>query len=146
MIYIVDGTEKFIDSNDVAQYITDNLDTCYYDEMLNECYGDTIEICGLEYTPALAFESVDPIAYRCGMNDYYDSLSRDIAYDIERLGDGAFDVFYDFNVDVIDDDLIKEDIEELKETIKIMEDDGEDISEEKNELAELEERLKEVSL
>ena len=43
-------------------------------------------------------------------------------------------------------DLVEEDIEELKETIKIMEDDGEDISEEKNELAELEERLKEVSL
>lgn len=40
-----------------------------YKEMLNECYKP-VSICGHEYQAGEALESVDPIAYRCGLADY----------------------------------------------------------------------------
>lgn len=43
-----------------------------YDEMLNECYG-TVEIAGMEYETSRALYELDPIAYRCGFNDWIDS-------------------------------------------------------------------------
>jgi hypothetical protein len=44
-----------------------------YDDMIRECY-DTTTIAGLEYDTARALREVDPIAYRCGLADYIDSL------------------------------------------------------------------------
>lgn len=43
-----------------------------YDDMLNECYG-TVEIAGMEYETRRALAELDPIAYRCGFNDWIDS-------------------------------------------------------------------------
>ncbi len=44
-----------------------------YDEMLNDCHEDS-DICGHQYSPSRALLAVDPVAYRCGFNDYMDSL------------------------------------------------------------------------
>ena len=43
-----------------------------YDSFLDECLG-MVEIGGLEYNQSLALKNVDPIAYRCGFNDWLDS-------------------------------------------------------------------------
>ncbi len=43
-----------------------------YDEMLDECYPDLI-VCGLNYSSSRTLQEVDPIAYRCGFNDWLDS-------------------------------------------------------------------------
>lgn len=43
-----------------------------YDEMLNECYP-TVIVCGYEFDPARALKELDPIAYRCGFNDWLDA-------------------------------------------------------------------------
>ena len=40
-----------------------------YDDMLNECYPEVFNI-----QPSRILYECDPIAYRCGMNDYIDSL------------------------------------------------------------------------
>lgn len=48
-----------------------------YDDFLDECYG-TINICGLDYSASVAFKEVDPIAYRCGFNDYCDAENIEI--------------------------------------------------------------------
>lgn len=40
-----------------------------YKEMLDDCYG---EFHGFEYSRIL--EELDPIAFRCGLNDYCDNL------------------------------------------------------------------------
>ena len=47
-----------------------------YDEMLSEIYGE-VEICGLKYDAARALKEIDPIAYRCGFNDWLDSQCQD---------------------------------------------------------------------
>jgi len=46
-----------------------------YNDMLNECY---LGIFGL--LPATILEECDPIAYNCGLNDYYDSLTYEDYY------------------------------------------------------------------
>jgi rubredoxin len=40
-----------------------------YRDMLNECYPE-IDVCGYKYDPADALEQLDPVAFRCGFNDY----------------------------------------------------------------------------
>jgi len=53
------------------EYDAINEDEAYAD-MLNECYP-MIDVCGYQYEPANALESLDPIAYRCGLADYISS-------------------------------------------------------------------------
>jgi len=40
-----------------------------YRQMLDDCF-DEANICGHNYTPSHALETIDPIAYRCGFADY----------------------------------------------------------------------------
>jgi hypothetical protein len=42
-------------------------------DMIDSCYGDTVKIAGYEYTTSHALETLDPTAFRCGVNDYADS-------------------------------------------------------------------------
>jgi hypothetical protein len=39
-------------------------------DMLDDCYGET-EIAGMKYQTSRVLEEVDPIAFRCGVNDYF---------------------------------------------------------------------------
>ena len=43
-----------------------------YDEMLDECYP-LVKFGQLEYLPSRVLIAIDPIAYRCGFNDWLDS-------------------------------------------------------------------------
>jgi hypothetical protein len=52
-----------------------------YDEMLDEL--STVEIGSLTYSASRVLIEVDPTAYRCGYNDYIDSLLRDGYYQTE---------------------------------------------------------------
>ena len=47
-----------------------------YDDMLDDCYP-MVKIGTLEYLPSRVLKEVDPIAYRCGMNDYESALLAD---------------------------------------------------------------------
>ena len=98
------------DSSVMAYAIVENLNNDYYDEMLDECYGE-IDICGCSYCPSIALYRVDPIAYNCGMNDYYDSVAKDIEYEIDRMCSGDSESFYDFVVECIEDDDEEDDEE-----------------------------------
>lgn len=44
-----------------------------YNDMLDDLYGE-IDICGMKVWASVALKRIDPIAYRCGMNDYEDML------------------------------------------------------------------------
>jgi predicted nucleic acid-binding Zn-ribbon protein len=46
-----------------------------YEEMINET-NETVKIGSLEYEPAYVLKEVDPTAYRCGLNDYVDSIDK----------------------------------------------------------------------
>lgn len=52
-----------------------DLEDCYND-MLNDVYGE-IDICGMKVWASVALKRIDPIAYRCGMNDYESMLEEE---------------------------------------------------------------------
>ena len=47
-----------------------------YGEMLDDCEGP-VELCGMTYSASYVLREIDPVAYRCGFNDYVDSLTDD---------------------------------------------------------------------
>jgi hypothetical protein len=47
-----------------------------FNEMLDDCEGP-VELCGMTYSASYVLHKTDPIAYRCGFNDYVDSLTDD---------------------------------------------------------------------
>jgi hypothetical protein len=56
-----------------------------YDDFLDEIYKK-IELLGCTYAPSHVLRRVDPVAYRCGFNDWFDSQS-DL---YEELSDGTY--------------------------------------------------------
>lgn len=77
-----------------------------YDEMLDECFS--FESVGGPFArmlPSRVLEEVDPIAYRCGQNDYEDS-QRD---EWEEVGGSYYD---------------RREVDELRETWEAEEDEG----------------------
>jgi hypothetical protein len=57
-----------------------------YDEMIDEC-TPMVKVGNLEYLPSRVLKELDPIAYRCGLNDYLDSLAQDglFCFDCEKF-------------------------------------------------------------
>lgn len=98
--YILDGVTTYYDPKEAAEAIIGEMDDEVYDEMPDECYGQA-EIGGLFYSMSLALKKVDPIAYRCGRNDYYDSLREDLECELERMQDGDCDTFYGVELEVV---------------------------------------------
>ena len=46
-----------------------------YHDMLN--FEGPIHVCGFEFSASDIIKEMDPIAYRCGFNDYMDMLDKD---------------------------------------------------------------------
>ena len=107
-MYRLNG-DVYYDPSVVAREIADNMEDCYYDEMLNDVYGE-VNICGYTYNAADALYRLDETAYRCGKNDYYDSLESDIVGEMNRMDDGDTKTFYGFEVECFydfTDDFVK---------------------------------------
>lgn len=47
-----------------------------YEEMLDECY-EPLKLGQLTFNPSQVLKRCDPVAYRCGLNDYVDGLDLD---------------------------------------------------------------------
>ena len=43
-----------------------------WDDLLDEAYGPTIRIAGIEFYPHKILRECDPVAYRCYFNDWAD--------------------------------------------------------------------------
>ena len=71
-----------------------------FNEMLDECY-EKVTVYGIEFLPSDILKSCDPIAYECGMNDYFSEVD---VIDFSQYND---------KIDEID-----EQINEIKEEIK----------------------------
>lgn len=95
--YLINQHVIIKDADNVAQYIIDNMDDSFYDDMLNDCYG-TINICGIEYDASIALYRTDEVAYNCGKNDYYDSLYSDILDELENMEEDDFTDIYGFDI------------------------------------------------
>ena len=56
-----------------------------YRDMLNDCH-EPVRIGYLEWGAGAVLEEMDPIAFRCGVSDYWDSLLTDGEY-VEDIAD-----------------------------------------------------------
>lgn len=57
-----------MDYGKISEYDALNM----FDESLDECWP-MVKVCDMEFTPSRALKELDPIAYRCGFNDWLDS-------------------------------------------------------------------------
>ena len=64
-------TQKDIDNFEVNPYDYEDQ----YCEAIDE--GGPVRIGSLEYTASYVLREIDPIAYRCGLNDYVDGIDRE---------------------------------------------------------------------
>ena len=92
-----------------------------YRDMIDECYSFASVGGPFEHmTPSRVLEEVDPVAFRCGFNDWTDGETRDRGL-VEIDGD-----FYDEDeIDEIRDEIEAEDAaaEEAKEAAEAAKDD-----------------------
>ena len=65
--------EEEEEDTDTPQTITEGEAYDQYDQMLDDC-NPIVEVCGYEYSPSVALERLDPIAYRCGFSDFCSML------------------------------------------------------------------------
>ena len=114
--WIVDGTE-YEDSNSAAYAVTELMDNDAYNDMLDEVYGE-VYIAGYSHDTSDALYCIDPIAYRVGMSDYYNSLAGDIEYSLDRMSDGDEEDFYGVTVEYVDEEDEDED-EDMEESLKL---------------------------
>lgn len=82
-----------------------------YREYLDEVYG-TVEIVGGTYSTGYALEQLDPIAFRCGMNDWIDSLDKEDEDDYKEL--------------VEDEGELENEVADLEEKIEELENEAEE--------------------
>ena len=98
--------EEFTEAWRVAQEITETMDDEYYDNMLDDEYGE-VDICGYSYASSYVFREIDPIAYNCSKSDYYDSLHSDIESDLEAMDDGETTEIYGIEVEYVSDAWVR---------------------------------------
>ena len=60
----------------MSPQLTDSELHDMYDNMIDEC-SEPVRIGSLTYTPSDVLRTVDPVAYRCGFNDWLDSQCQD---------------------------------------------------------------------
>lgn len=79
-----------------------------YRDMIDEC-EPVVKVGGLSFTPSRIIEELDPIAFRCGVSDYADSLIGETISD-EIDGDH-------YNLDEVNDirDEIESELDEEEE-------------------------------
>ena len=86
------------------------LDPDDYEDQFDESLDDSIpeiEIGCLTYSPSHVLKNVDPIAYRCGLNDFIDSLDVEDSDEYKALQEEI--------------DQLKSDIEDLESEIEDLE-------------------------
>lgn len=109
MKWYVDGHE-FNEASEAAAYILENCSEDYYDDYLNEAYGE-IDVCGYTYLAAGVLYDVDPTAYHCGRSDWEDAMSYDLTDELESMCDGESSEWYGATV-LCEEDEEEEDEEE----------------------------------
>ena len=84
-----------------------------FDDMLDE--SGTVEAGGYSFYPSRILEELDPVAYRCGLNDFVDSLDVEDSDEYKALQEEI--------------DQLQSDIEDLESEIEDLENQIADLNE-----------------
>jgi DNA repair exonuclease SbcCD ATPase subunit len=99
----ISDKQEEINNFDKAEHLSDER----YAEMLDDCYGE-VNICGMTFFSSVAFRELDPIAYRCGFNDFADSMDNDEFEEYTELQEELEELENELNE-------LNEELEELNE-------------------------------
>ncbi len=127
---------------------TDN--DALYQAMLQDCYPQTVNVCGMEMDAVRVFREMDETAYDCGCNDYMDSLLRDGEITEEINGanyrkdeaEKARDEFVS-NLELEKADL-EQQLEDLQAELAELEDDNSPSADQDEKRAEIDAKQKEI--
>ena len=107
--------------NKEAQQNSIECDPGDYIDQFNEfldASGD-VSIAGYTYAPSYALKSVDPIAYRCGLNDFADSeFRKEDTEEYQALQDEIEQLESDIEDSESEIEDLQSQIEEMEETSK----------------------------
>lgn len=112
--------------DDMAAWEPDPVDfDDMYRDMLDEIYG-TVCIAGMKYDTSRALELLDPVAFRCGRNDYINSFED---YELNRYRYEEFDTeygeisdrFHDITEPYVHPENFPEEFEQLEDEFEIAE-------------------------
>ena len=102
-MYKINDRYYFENRADAKDYIIENIDYQYYNEWL-DCDRE-IEVLGFSYYPSYILENLDPIAYRCGFDDFlYAYADDEIDYWLDRAEKGYSAECFGFDIEFKDDD------------------------------------------
>lgn len=71
-----------MDNFEVSDYISSDD----YDSLIDDC-NEMVQIGGLTYSPSQVLSNIDPVAYRCGFNDYCDGIDKEDIKEYQDLQD-----------------------------------------------------------
>jgi predicted nucleic acid-binding Zn-ribbon protein len=101
------------------------LDPDNYKDQFDDSLDDSIpgiEIGCLTYSPSHVLKNVDPVAYRCGLNDFIDSLDVEDSDEYKALQEEIEDIQDEI-------DQLESDIEDLESEIEDLENQIADLNE-----------------
>lgn len=81
-----------------------------YEDMLHDVHG-LVEIGSLTYDPARVLREVDPVAYRCGLSDYIDSIDKEEQPDYIEMKEELEDIEADI-------ETVREQIEDIEQELE----------------------------
>jgi len=83
LIFFIDGEKTYRDSfeNELYNAMYENGHD-FYDDALDDCYP-VINIGCCEFFPSYVLKECDPIAYKCGYDDYIDGEYSDAIYNFD---------------------------------------------------------------
>jgi hypothetical protein len=125
--WIVDGKEYY-SADEAALALVENADEEYYDNFLDEIYGE-IKVGSATYDASHILFRVDPVAYRCGRSDWENSemeYAQELIEDMKH-GDSIFIYGQDVEFEDIEQDeadLSERRITEAKKRLDILTDMG----------------------
>ena len=76
--------ERITEIQDRIIYLENNDNTDDYNDFLDESCSEIV-IGNLRYAPSEVLKSVDPTAYRCGINDYNDDELNELNDELRSL-------------------------------------------------------------
>jgi hypothetical protein len=105
-------TKKKTDDERLSERVKaelENIDMdARYVDMLDECYSfNSVGGPFAHMSPARVLKEVDPVAYRCGFNDWEDSELRD-SRDIEEYPEGSGEVYNKTELDKLREEVSDE--------------------------------------
>ena len=82
------GGKLYTDGRTLAEELADAVPGENYDDIIDECNGGTVSICGAEYYPSQILKEVDPLSYSLTIDDLKDNEATEYENTLIRMNPG----------------------------------------------------------